>query len=115
MSSATASYCPTRRTPPTPLRTRWSTASSALSLCHEGARMAASSTNLVGTEPLEGAYTSTQHLVQLEGSARDMSFVAKKPVQQMLAGRLASRIRGRGLIFEEVREYLPGDDIRSID
>jgi uncharacterized protein (DUF58 family) len=77
--------------------------------------MAASSTNLVGTEPLDGVYTSTQHLVQLEGSARDMSFVAKKPVQQMLAGRLASRIRGRGLIFEEVREYLPGDDIRSID
>jgi uncharacterized protein (DUF58 family) len=62
-----------------------------------------------------GVYTSTQQLVALEGSARDMSFVARKAVEQLLAGRLASRMRGRGLTFEEVREYLPGDDIRSID
>ena len=62
-----------------------------------------------------GVYVSTQDLVALEGAARNLSFVAKRPVQQMLAGRMASRIRGRGLIFEEVREYLPGDDIRSID
>lgn len=63
----------------------------------------------------QGVYVSTQDLVVLEGAARNLSFVARRPVQQMLAGRLASRIRGRGLIFEEVREYLPGDDIRSID
>lgn len=62
-----------------------------------------------------GVYVTTENLVALESSARDIAFVAKKPVQQLLAGRLASRIRGRGLIFEEVREYLPGDDIRSID
>ena len=68
-----------------------------------------------GAEAGRGVYVSTQDLVALEGAARNLSFVAKRPVQQMLAGRMASRIRGRGLIFEEVREYLPGDDIRSID
>ena len=34
---------------------------------------------------------------------------------QQLVGRMQSSLRGRGLIFEELREYLPGDDIRSID
>lgn len=77
--------------------------------------MAPTSQQREGTESIEGVYASTHHLVALEGAARDMSFIAKKPVQQLLAGRLASRIRGRGLMFEEVREYLPGDDIRSID
>ena len=33
----------------------------------------------------------------------------------MLAGRHASRLRGRGLNFEELRAYLPGDDIRTLD
>ena len=33
----------------------------------------------------------------------------------MLNGRHVSRLRGRGLNFEEMRGYLPGDDIRSID
>ena len=30
-------------------------------------------------------------------------------------GRHASRLRGRGLNFEELRGYLPGDDIRNVD
>ncbi len=33
----------------------------------------------------------------------------------MLNGRHASRLRGRGLNFEELRGYLPGDDVRAID
>ncbi len=33
----------------------------------------------------------------------------------MLNGRHSSRLRGRGLNFEEMRNYLPGDDVRSID
>jgi len=77
--------------------------------------MVAEVTDGQGAKAGRGVYVSTQDLVALEGAARNLSFVAKRPVQQMLAGRMASRIRGRGLIFEEVREYLPGDDIRSID
>ena len=43
------------------------------------------------------------------------SFLPRQPVHSILAGRHASRIRGRGLNFEELRDYLPGDDVRSID
>jgi uncharacterized protein (DUF58 family) len=32
-----------------------------------------------------------------------------------LSGRHASKLRGRGLNFEELRNYLPGDDTRNID
>jgi len=32
-----------------------------------------------------------------------------------LSGRFASRMRGRGLNFEEIRDYRSGDDVRSID
>ena len=31
------------------------------------------------------------------------------------SGRRAARVRGRGLEFEEIRGYLPGDDVRAID
>jgi len=37
------------------------------------------------------------------------------PVYSILAGRHASKLRGRGLDFEEVRLYVAGDDIRNID
>ncbi len=38
-----------------------------------------------------------------------------QPVTSILAGRYGSRLRGRGLNFEELRRYQPGDDIRTID
>ncbi len=62
-----------------------------------------------------GIRVTTEQLVALEGRARDLAFVQKARSHQQLAGRMQSTLRGRGLIFEELREYLPGDDIRSID
>ncbi|MGO6687205.1 DUF58 domain-containing protein [Rhizobium leguminosarum] len=62
-----------------------------------------------------GVYVSTDELVALESRARDLSFVQKARSHLQLAGRMQSAMRGRGLIFEELRDYLPGDDIRSID
>ncbi|MBY5378070.1 DUF58 domain-containing protein [Rhizobium leguminosarum] len=62
-----------------------------------------------------GVYVSPDELVALEARARDLSFVQKARSHQQLAGRMQSAMRGRGLIFEELRDYLPGDDIRSID
>lgn len=32
-----------------------------------------------------------------------------------LAGKHISRLRGRGLNFEEIRAYVPGDDVRAMD
>ncbi len=36
-------------------------------------------------------------------------------VSSALAGSYESAFRGRGMAFEEVREYQPGDDVRNID
>lgn len=36
-------------------------------------------------------------------------------VNDMFAGEYESAFRGRGMEFEEVREYTPGDDVRDID
>lgn len=63
----------------------------------------------------KGAYATVESLVALEAAARDFNFLRKQPVNRLLAGRHASNMRGRGLSFEELRDYLPGDDIRTID
>ncbi len=52
---------------------------------------------------------------ELFRAVRRLEVHAKKAVRELLAGQYASVFRGAGLLFEEVREYLPGDDIRSID
>ena len=39
----------------------------------------------------------------------------KHLVNDVMAGEYESAFRGRGMEFEEVREYQPGDDVRSID
>lgn len=55
------------------------------------------------------------HLRQLEAKAKSLTFLPRQPAQSALNGRHASRMRGRGLNFEELRDYLPSDDVRSID
>jgi uncharacterized protein (DUF58 family) len=55
------------------------------------------------------------HLRRLEGRAKALSFLPRQPARSVLNGRHASRLRGRGLNFEELRGYLPGDDVRTID
>jgi uncharacterized protein (DUF58 family) len=54
-------------------------------------------------------------LVRLQYEARGISLLPRQPIHSLLSGRHASRLRGRGLTFEELRRYRPGDDIRSID
>jgi len=60
-------------------------------------------------------YTSLETLIRLQFKARGFSFLPRQPIHSILAGRHASRLRGRGLNFEEIRRYLPGDDIRNMD
>jgi uncharacterized protein (DUF58 family) len=62
-----------------------------------------------------GVYARLDELVQLKFSARRFSFLPRQPIHSLLAGRHASRLRGRGLNFEEIRRYQAGDDIRQID
>jgi uncharacterized protein (DUF58 family) len=60
-------------------------------------------------------HVSLKELVRLQFEARDFTLLPRQPVHSLLSGRHASRLRGRGLTFEELRRYRPGDDIRSID
>ena len=62
-----------------------------------------------------GVYADLNQLIALEYEARGFSFLPRQPIHSILAGRHASRLRGRGLDFEEIRRYLPGDDVRQID
>jgi uncharacterized protein (DUF58 family) len=66
-------------------------------------------------EAIGRVYVDAAHLAKLEFRARGLSFVAPHPLSSILSGKHASRLRGRGLNFEEIRGYLPGDDIRHID
>ena len=60
-------------------------------------------------------YVSLAQLMALEFKARDLSFAARQPQGSILAGNHASRLRGRGLNFDELRRYQPGDDLRHLD
>ena len=60
-------------------------------------------------------YADLEQLVRLEHRARGFSLLPRQPIHSILAGRHASRLRGRGLNFEEIRGYLPGDDVRPMD
>lgn len=60
-------------------------------------------------------HTDLQRLASLEAQARAYDFRPRHPVGSVLSGRRASRLRGRGLEFEDLRGYLPGDDVRAID
>ncbi|WP_188263024.1 DUF58 domain-containing protein [Azospirillum tabaci] len=61
------------------------------------------------------AYVTLDALQRLRHRARGFSFLPRQPVHSILTGRHASRLRGRGLNFEELRRYVEGDDIRTID
>ncbi len=65
--------------------------------------------------PDDRVAVSLAHLRALEFAARGFSFLPRQPARSILSGRHASRLRGRGLDFEELRHYRPGDDIRTMD
>lgn len=62
-----------------------------------------------------GAYTELAALLRCRFSAQDLKLFAHQPARSLLSGGERTRFRGRGMDFEEVRLYQPGDDIRSID
>ncbi|HEY7230820.1 MAG TPA: DUF58 domain-containing protein [Pseudolabrys sp.] len=62
-----------------------------------------------------GVYVDLEYLIGLEQKGRKVSLLPRQPVHSLLSGRYASRMRGRGLNFEEIRDYRDGDDVRSID
>ena len=65
--------------------------------------------------PARGAYTGIDDLIALRFPARQLRLSRRSRALSTLAGPNKSNFRGRGIDFEEVRSYQPGDDIRTID
>ena len=64
---------------------------------------------------MRGVYVDLDELIRLQFNVYGFSFLPKQAVRSLLSGRRASKLRGRGLDFEEIRRYIPGDDIRTMD
>lgn len=60
-------------------------------------------------------YASLEQLMLLEHRVRGLSFLSRQPLSSVLSGSHAARLRGRGLSFDELRQYTPGDDLRHLD
>lgn len=60
-------------------------------------------------------YADLNELRRLKYLAKGFSFTPNQPANSALSGKNVSKLRGRGLNFEELRHYRPGDDIRSMD
>jgi uncharacterized protein (DUF58 family) len=52
---------------------------------------------------------------ELTQKIRAIQIHTRKAVNDILSGEYQSVFKGRGMEFDEVREYQPGDDIRTID
>ncbi len=52
---------------------------------------------------------------ELLREVRRIEITTRELVRDLVAGDYTSIFRGRGVEFAEVREYLPGDDVRGID
>lgn len=54
----------------------------------------------------------TQEIIE---QARRLEILTRRKVNANFAGQYHSAFKGRGMEFAEIRQYLPGDDIRAID
>lgn len=60
-------------------------------------------------------YPDFNDLISYQGCKRNKTLLARRKVYSTAQGNHRSHFRGHGLDFDAVREYVPGDDIRSID
>jgi uncharacterized protein (DUF58 family) len=54
-------------------------------------------------------------LQEIFEAVRRVEIRTNRLVNDMMVGAYLSRFKGRGMDFEELREYMPGDDVRDID
>lgn len=73
------------------------------------------STSSPSTSADHRIYTDLPRLLRSRHWARDLKLFSRNAARSLLLGETHSRFRGRGMEFEEVRRYQPGDDIRTID
>lgn len=56
-----------------------------------------------------------QDIATILKKVQRIQIVANRTVNDLFAGQYKSVFRGRGMEFDEVQEYQPGDDVRTID
>mgnify|MGYP000733018407 CR=1 FL=1 len=54
-------------------------------------------------------------LRQIDRRLRRLQLRTRYPVEHLLAGEYRSVFKGRGMDFDEICPYFPGDEVRSID
>ena len=54
-------------------------------------------------------------LADLLATVRRVEVQTNRLVNDVMVGAYLSHFKGRGMDFEELREYMPGDDVRDID
>jgi uncharacterized protein (DUF58 family) len=55
------------------------------------------------------------NLREILEAVRRVEIRTNRMVNDMMVGAYLSRFKGRGMDFEELRDYIPGDDVRDID
>jgi uncharacterized protein (DUF58 family) len=69
----------------------------------------------VASQGLCGPYTNLAGLIALKSAAESIRLAPNRKATRQLAGPYQTRLKGRGMDFDEVRGYQPGDDVRNID
>ncbi len=65
--------------------------------------------------PIPGVQVSIEDLVALRGQLAGLSLRQLRRRLSFRAGARETRVRGRGMEYEESRAYAPGDDVRTMD
>lgn len=55
------------------------------------------------------------HSYRIGRKLKNLSLFSRKVTEGVLSGNYRTAFKGVGLEFDEVREYVPGDDVRNID
>src|SRR6266853_497417 len=58
---------------------------------------------------------TTKSTKTIMSGMRQLEIRTRRMVNDSLAGEYHSVFKGRGMDFDEVREYVPGDEVRTID
>ena len=58
---------------------------------------------------------TTKSTKAIMSGMRQLEIRTRRMVNDSLAGEYHSVFKGRGMDFDEVREYTPGDEVRTID
>ncbi|EPZ50870.1 PF01882 family protein [Bacteriovorax sp. BAL6_X] len=60
-------------------------------------------------------YISKNYLMGLKSKAVNFRTFVDRPIRNNFVGRFSSKVKGQGLIFEEMDNYRLGDDIRNMN